>query len=153
MLELLWGFAIFSSALAGGVALSHVLEVPGKRRLNDATVLVIQQCLYPGFRIFGMLVEPAALIATLVLTIALVGDGLAFVLALAASAALFLMGLVFPLVTQPANKAIATWRSDDRPVQWRNTLRRWELSHALRSLLMVTAAILLTVAAMLDGPM
>jgi hypothetical protein len=47
--------ALLLSALASGVAFSHILEIPGKRRFPPDLAVLVQQNLYVGYR------APAAL--------------------------------------------------------------------------------------------
>jgi hypothetical protein len=56
-------------ALAAGVAFSHVLEVPGKRRLAAETAVGLHQTLYTGHRAPMALIEIGAGAAALVATI------------------------------------------------------------------------------------
>ena len=48
--------ALLLGALASGVAFSHILEIPGKRRMTAEYALTVQQLLYVGYR------APAAVI-------------------------------------------------------------------------------------------
>ena len=151
MIDFVWIAAVMSSATAGGVALSHVLEVPGKHRLAGNLVAEIQQGLYPGFRYAGMVLEPVALLTSLLLTVLLWNAGAAFWLSLAAAIGLIAMGAIFPTVTEPMNRRIAEWDPAALPGNWQRTLRRWELSHGARAVLMLSSATLLVTAAVIDG--
>jgi hypothetical protein len=55
-----------------------VIEIPGKHSLRPDHVAVIQHSLCPGFRWFGMIIEPVALLATISSMILLWNDGAAF---------------------------------------------------------------------------
>lgn len=148
--SMLWLVAQVTTATTGGVALSHVLEVPGKHLLRPADVARVQQGLYPGFRTFGMIAEPLALLSTVALAVATVAAGAGGAgTAVAAALTYVAMGLVFPLLTQPMNRRIARWDPADLPDRWRDTLHRWEASHALRAALMLLSAVLLAVSALL----
>ena len=59
--------SLLFTALALGPAFSHVLEMPGKRRLSPMVWLAVQQTLFTSFgRALGI-IESAAFLATLVL--------------------------------------------------------------------------------------
>lgn len=45
--------ALLLAALATGPAFTHVLEIPGKRRLRTVTAVAVQQHLYVGYRLPG----------------------------------------------------------------------------------------------------
>jgi hypothetical protein len=65
--------AVLLSALAGGVAFSHILEIPGKRRLPTEYAVAVQKTLCVEYRVpaaaievatFGMMSRPTSLRAT-----------------------------------------------------------------------------------------
>jgi hypothetical protein len=58
-----WMIALLLSAIASGVAFSHVLEIPGKRRLRAECVVAVQQDLYVGYRLPEAIIEVGAILA------------------------------------------------------------------------------------------
>jgi hypothetical protein len=73
-----WMIALLLSALASGVAFSHVLEIPGKRRMRTEHAIVVQQVLYVGYRMPAAVIEVGALLATALATLLVWGDGTRF---------------------------------------------------------------------------
>jgi hypothetical protein len=53
-------------AVSMSMAFTHVLEFPGKMRLDQQTYVAVQTIYYPGFTIGGF-AEPLSLMATLAL--------------------------------------------------------------------------------------
>ena len=56
--------SLFCAALAFGLAIAHVLEIPGKRELSGPEWLKIQHTFYGGFAVVGGIAEIFGLIAT-----------------------------------------------------------------------------------------
>ena len=50
-----------------GMSLAHVLELPGKLRLDEATYKAVQAIYYPGFTIAGFIGEFGGMVALAVL--------------------------------------------------------------------------------------
>ncbi len=50
-----------------GMSLAHVLELPGKLRLDEATYKAVQAIYYPGFTIAGFVGEFGGMVALAVL--------------------------------------------------------------------------------------
>lgn len=64
MVATLHVLSIILVAVGVGLALAHALELPGKRRLDEATFRAVQTIYYPGFTIGGVFGEPLAFLAT-----------------------------------------------------------------------------------------
>jgi hypothetical protein len=94
---------IFLIAVAMSLALAHVLEFPGKRRLSRAMYIAVQPIYYPGFTIGGVS-EPLSVIATSALALLMPRGRSSFWWGLAGFAAMEAMQLVFWTVTQPVNR-------------------------------------------------
>jgi len=94
---------VFLVAVTMSLALAHVLELPGKLRLDEQTYLAVQTIYYPGFTIGGIS-EPLAIMATAVLLLVGPKNEAKFWLTFAACLAIVCMQLVFWLVTQPVNR-------------------------------------------------
>jgi Domain of unknown function (DUF1772) len=146
------------------LALTHVLELPGKLRLDEQTYLAVQTIYYPGFTIGGIC-EPLAIIATAVLLLVGPKSQPQFWLTLAACLAIVCTQLVFWCVTQPANRfwlknqelstagerffgVVETKQAEQNRnnENWRHLRNRWEYSHAIRAVFSATALILMVVA-------
>src|SRR6266550_2016231 len=144
MFQLLHILTVILVAIAMALSLAHVLELPGKLRLDRDTYLKVQTIYYPGFTIGGIS-EPLAALALLML--------MAFI-------ALGLMHLIFWLMTQPVNKlwlaseklspasarffsANTASERDTSIPDWTTLRDRWEFSHVLRAVLAGTAFVLL----------
>ena len=66
MFQLLHILTVILVAIAMALSLAHVLELPGKLRLDRDTYLKVQTIYYPGFTIGGIS-EPLAALALLML--------------------------------------------------------------------------------------
>ena len=73
------------AALILGLAFAHVMELPGKLRMDGPTWLTVQQNLYIGFGPLAAVVEPFGILLTWVLVFMLHRHRLAFRLALLAA--------------------------------------------------------------------
>ena len=98
--------ALLLSALASGVAFSHVLEISGKRRLSTVSAITIQPNLYTGYRTPAAVIEAGAILAALVATVLLWERGAVFGLTLAADIVLLATMIVLVLVTDRQNRRI-----------------------------------------------
>jgi len=90
------------------LAFSHILEIPGKRRLAPEQAAVVQQKLYVGYRLPAAVIELGALLATAVTTIVVHGRGAQFLLSIAALGAMFGSMVVFVLVTDRQNEGFSS---------------------------------------------
>jgi flagellar biosynthesis protein FlhB len=140
MFQLLHILTVILVAIAMALSLAHVLELPGKLRLDRDTYL-------------------AALALLMQLFMTQTGTT-AFWLMLMAFIALGLMHLIFWLMTQPVNKlwlaseklspasarffsANTAGERDTSIPDWTTLRDRWEFSHVLRAVLAGTAFVLL----------
>jgi Domain of unknown function (DUF1772) len=139
MEQTFWIIAALLTALASGVALSHVLEIPGKRDLDTATAIVVQQRLYRGFRVPGAVVEFGALVASVVAAVFAAGETAAMWWTVAAAAAVLGTSIVFFAATDVQNQRITRWEPAALPDDWEETRHRWELSHGIRAVLFLIA--------------
>jgi len=147
-------------ALAAAPTIAHVLEFPGKRRLNRDDYFVVQRIYYPGFTLIGA-TEPVAVIITgLLAALTPVGTRI-FWLILCAFVALLAMHVIFWVFTQPVNKYwlegqpvsaaarhfFRTGSASSAPASDWTTLRdQWEYSHLARAALATLALFLLILA-------
>jgi hypothetical protein len=138
-------------ALVLGTSFAHVLQWPAKLHYDGPLYTRLQTTLYIRWgppSITGF-VEPAALLAVLVLGVLLRHERPAFTL-VAAAAGLLL--LAFPVIfywrVEPANVAFrAAALAGSVPKDWATWRTRWETGHALRFVLHLVAFVLLASAA------
>ena len=161
MREIVQILSVVFAAIGMGLALAHVLELPGKRRLDDVTYRRVQTIYYPGFTIGGALGEPGAMLATFVLLLLTPGGTQAFWLTLVALVCLVIEHALYWLVTHPVNKAwldgeslqgaggtfFAAGRALSAGRTWTELRNRWEYSHVARALFAGLAFLALVVAA------
>jgi hypothetical protein len=137
-------------ALVLGTSFAHVLQWPAKLQYDGALYTQLHTSLY---RYWGPpsatgYMEPAAILAVLVLAI-LVRDYRPALQLVAVAAGVLL--LAFPVVffwrVAPSNAAFwAAARSGTIPARWTVWRDRWETGHALRFILHLTAFALLAAA-------
>ena len=138
--------ALLLSALASGVAFSHLLEIPGKRRMPAEMAVAVQQILYVGYRVPAAVIEGGAILTAAGATLLVWGEGARFGLGLAALVALLGTMVIFVSVTDRQNRRILAWRPDDPPSDWTRVRATWEASHGARALLFLAAVGLLAAA-------
>ena|SRR5438132_5257068 len=137
--------ALLLAALASGVAFSHLLEVPGKRRLPTDVAVTVQQTLYVGYRLPSALIELGAIV-TCALAVAVGWNRSSCWLTLAALVTMLGAMVVFGLVTDRQNRRMLSWLIGDLPDDWTRVRARWEASHGVRAVLFVSAVGLLALA-------
>lgn len=150
MFPSLWRFVtILFVALVQGLAFAHVLERPAKLQYDGALYVTLQQTLYVqwGPPNVGGILEPAAIISTLVLAFLLRKSKPDLGLALGASIALLLaFPVVFFWLVAPSNHAFnATWATI--PPNWMVLRSNWETGHSIRFVLQLIALSLLVFSA------
>lgn len=162
--------SILLVALAMVPALAHLLEFPGKSRLQKDAYLAVQPIYYPGFTIAGGIGEVGGLISVLAVLLLTPPGTPTFWLRLVALFAMLGMQVVFWLFTQPVNRfwlqgtalgnfgdaffdvASGTHRvRPDDPEGWKKMRDRWEYSHIVRAALATLAFLLLVVSAVTQG--
>jgi hypothetical protein len=162
--------SILLVALAMAPALAHLLEFPGKSRLEKDAYLTVQPIYYPGFTIAGGIGEVGGLISVLAILLLTPQGTPAFWLRLVALVAMFGVQLVFWMFTQPVNKfwlrstaigsvgnAFFDIGSQGQRVQpndpddWKKMRDRWEYSHIARAGMVSLCFLMLVVAAVTQG--
>ena len=150
--------ALFLLAVTLALSLSHMLELPGKMRLDREQYLAVQTIYYPGFTYAGAS-EPIAILA-LVLLAFMSTTAPGFWLICGALIAVTLTHLLYWVLTAPLNKF---WLKDQKlsggaesffdsgskivgDPDWMALRDRWEWSHAYRAIAAMTAFLLLTIA-------
>jgi hypothetical protein len=136
-------------ALTLGLLWAHVLEWPGKLRLDGAAWLAVQQNLYVGFGTVGAAVEVLALCSAWLLAWRLRHRRVAG--ALPAAAAITAGLLVWTAFTAPVNAALSEWTPATLPPDWTAWRDQWEASHAAHAALLGLAFAMLLRGALRDG--
>jgi hypothetical protein len=98
-------------SVAYALAPAHVLELPGKLRLDRNTYLAVQQIYYPGFTIGGGVGEGGGMIGLLILLLLTPRPSDAFRWTLIAFIALLAMHVAYWIFTHPVNKY---WLKDQK---------------------------------------
>lgn len=142
-----WRFlTILLVALLLGLAFAHVLEQPAKMRYDGALYLTLQKTLYVawGPPNVGGFLEPAAILATLVLTFIVRARRPAVWLTTGAAVALLVaFPVVFFALVHPANAAFRDASVTSIPANWTHLRAQWELGHTIRFVLQMVAFSLL----------
>jgi hypothetical protein len=166
MLDVLHVLTVLLVAVAFALALAHVAELPGKKRLPRDTYLRVQRIYYPGFTVGGGIGEFGGLLAAIVLAIVTPRGTAAFWLTLVAVLGLVGMQVVFWTVTQPVNRFwlhgenlgnfssgfFGVHRVDQgthgqpSTVDWTKLRDRWEYSHVVRAAFATISLIALVMA-------
>ena len=122
-------------ALILGLAFAHVMELPGKLRMDGPTWLTVQQNLYIGFGPLAAVVEPFGILLTWVLVFMLRRHRLAFRLALLAAVCTTIGLAEWALVVAPMNALLDGWTTTTLPPDWTACRDQWELGHAIHAAL------------------
>jgi hypothetical protein len=142
---LIWRFiTIVLVAMTMGLAFAHVFELPAKMLYDASLYMSMQRSLYAGWvplNLSGML-EPAAIIASILLVIGVRRRRRAFWLSLWAVVALLAaFPLVYFLVVEPVNEIFQATTAV--PANWTELRIRSELGNAIRFMLQLIALSLL----------
>jgi hypothetical protein len=163
MLQALQILSLVLVALAMAFAVAHAAELPGKRRLDRDSYMIVQPIYYPGFTV-GAFSEPGSILALAVLALVTPRDFPGFGWTLAALLLMLAMHLVYWTVTHPVNRF---WLKDQRlssagrrffgrggepPADWRAARDRWEYSHVARAALAFLAFVAVAIAATTPPP-
>ena len=122
-------------ALILGLAFAHVMEVPGKLRMDGPTWLIVQQNLYIGFGPAAAVMEPLGILFTWILVFMLRGHRPAFRLVLLAAVSTTTGLVVWALVVSPMNALLDGWTPATLPPDWTACRDQWELGHAIHAAL------------------
>lgn len=136
--------------LVFGLTFAHVMELPGKLRLDGPAWLAVQQNLYVAFGPFASVGEPAAILLTLALAIMLRGRWRAFVLTLLAALSSSVGLAVWFLLVAPMNTLLNGWTTATLPPDWTACRDQWELGHAIHAALFGVAFCALLAAIVAD---
>lgn len=141
-------FSLLLTALATGVALCHVLELPNKLALPAVAWWGLQRVLYNGFgRILGP-VEWAALFSTLLVLFLVRRRPAAFALTLVSVLCIAAELVVWVSFVGPANVRVDA--SPSVPADWIQVRDQWEYGHAARALLLLIGLSTLNLSVLVD---
>jgi hypothetical protein len=119
-----------------GLAFCHVMEIPGKLRLNGPEWLVVQQDLYVTFGApIGAAIEVASILLTWILVFFVRSRRPAFYWTLVAAICVTAGLAAWFAVVAPMNAVFGAWTPDALPADWTRVRYRWELGHAIHAAL------------------
>jgi hypothetical protein len=120
-------------ALTLGMTFAHVMEIPGKLRLDGATWLTVQHNLYVAFGIVGAAIEVLAILLTWTLLL-MVRQRRPAVWWTLAAAVCVTAGLAdWFLLVAPMNAALSVWTPATLPADWTRYRDQWETGHAIHA--------------------
>lgn len=138
-LKLVRFLSLLFTSLGLGAGMAHALALPNKINLSAEEYLTVQQ-IYRGWAFLGI-VEVAALLSTLALTIMMRKQRGAFALALLAFLCITANLIIFFSFTFPANQQTNNWTM--LPDNWLTLRAQWEYSHVVNAGLHLIALIAL----------
>ncbi len=139
-------------ALTLGMTFCHVMEMPGKLRLDGATWLTVQHNLYVAFGTVGAVIEVLAILLTWVVVAQARGRRSAFPWTVAAGLSVTAGLAVWIAVVAPVNAALSTWTPATLPPDWSSYRDRWEIGHALHAALLALGFGALVSALLVETP-
>jgi hypothetical protein len=149
---LIWRFVtILLVALTLGLSFAHTLEIPAKMLYEGDLYMTIQRTLYAASTPpnIGGFVEPAAIIATVILCVAVRRRKRAFWLTATAAVALLLaFPVVYFIFVEPVNEILRT--TSAIPANWTELRIHWETGQAARGLLQLIALSLLLLSVLFE---
>jgi hypothetical protein len=140
-------------ALVMGLAFAHVLERPAKMAYDGSLYTTLQRSLYQkwGPPHIGGFLEPAAILATGLLAVAVRKRKRAFWLTAGALAAMLVaFPVVFFIYNAPVNAAFLGADPGVVPPGWQGLRESWETGHTIRFGLQLLALAFLAVSILYD---
>jgi hypothetical protein len=122
--------ALLLAALAMGMHLAHILELPPKLQFDITLYLPVQTNLYKLFGTIGPVLEIGALIAVSILAYRLRGHGPVFTRTALSAGMIVLALITWALVVLPANGHINQWQVDVFPDDWTRWRDQWQFGQA-----------------------
>ena len=139
-------------ALTLGMTFAHVMEIPGKLRLDGATWLAVQHNLYVAFGVVGAAIEVLAIVLTWLLVLMVRRRRPAFSWTVAAAVCVS-AGLVdWFLLVAPMNVALSVWIPGTLPADWTRYRDQWEIGHAIHAGLFALGFSALVLALLAETP-
>ncbi len=120
-------------ALTLGMTFAHVMEIPGKLRLDGATWLTVQHNLYVAFGVVGAVIEVLAIVLTWLLVLIVRQRRPAVWWTLAAAVCVSAGLADWFLLVAPMNAALSVWTPETLPADWTRYRNQWETGHAIHA--------------------
>jgi len=144
---------LLSVTLIFGLAFCHVMEIPGKLRLNGTEWLSVQQNLYVAFGFpLGAAIEILSIVLTWVLVFQVRLRRPAFYWTLAAAISVTAGLAAWFALVAPMNAVFGAWTADAIPADWTRIRDRWEIGHAVHAVLFALGFTSLVVAILAETP-
>lgn len=131
--------AVLLVGITTGLALAHVIQIPGKGALPGPAYAVVQQQVFHQYAVASTIVEIAALLATVTVLLLLPTRRLPFRLTLAGVACIVAMLLIRWLFIRPLDEVIGTWTPDAVPANWSRIRTQWAMLHTSKAAMSVLA--------------
>jgi hypothetical protein len=135
-----------------GLVFAHVMEIPGKLRLDGPTWLTVQQNLYVGFGVIGSIIEIAAIVLAWILAFAVRRRRPAFYWTVGAAVAVTVGLAVWFALVSPMNTVLSAWTPETLPADWTAVRDQWELGHAIHCGLFLLGFGALVIALLAETP-
>jgi len=145
-------FGLLLAALTAGLGFCHALELPGKLALAPADWLTAQHTLYNLFGPTASVSEVGAIVLAWMALVLVRGRQPASLLTLIGAVSLTTALLVWFVVVDPVNLAVATWTADAIPADWEQFRNRWEFGHMGHAVLLIAGFVALVLAVLADTP-
>jgi hypothetical protein len=145
-------FSLLLVALTLGMTFCHVMEAPGKLRLDGATWLTVQHNLYVGFGTLGAAIELLAILLTWVVAVQVRHRRLALTWTVAAGLCVTAGLAVWFALVAPVNAALSDWTPATLPPDWHIYRDRWEIGHAIHAALFAIGFGALAIALLAETP-
>ncbi len=142
--------SLVCATLALGLTLTHVLELPGKRKLTGTEWLTIQHTFYGGFAVVGGIVEVLGLITTLGLLFLVRQRRTTFLLTLIGALCFLGTLLAYWFGNRPINAQVSAWTPATLPSDWMRYRDRWDNAHATSAVFAAIALVVLLIAILRD---
>ena len=139
-------------ALTLGMTFCHVMEIPGKLRLEGPDWLTVQHNLYVAFGVVGAAIEVLAILLTWVLVLQVRGRRPAFYWTLGAAGCITAGLIVWFMLVAPMNAALSGWTPDTLPADWTGYRNQWEAGHAVHAALFGLGFSALVIALLAETP-
>lgn len=142
--------SLLCAAVAFGLTLTHVLEIPGKRQLSGPEWLTVQHTFYGGFAVVGGVAEIVGLLTTSSILFFVWKRRRTFVQTLVGALCFLGMLLAYWLGNRPINAKISSWTASTLPASWMSYRDYWDYAHTTSALFAAIALIVLLIAVLRD---
>ena len=142
--------SLLCAALAFGLTVAHVLEIPGKRELGGLEWLKVQHTFYGGFAVVGGIAEILGLLTTASILFFVWKRRTIFVQTLVGALCFVGMLLAYWFGNRPANAKISFWTPSTLPSNWVSYRNYWDYAHATAAVFAALALAILLIAALSD---